>query len=74
MSFIIKDEKWAEKLQDGLEMYLMLCQDSVDENEEIETLSGEPYCGCNVCYFREVLFFVAPKIMKGQNEQKIELT
>ena len=73
MSFIVKDEKWAEELQEGLEEYLMRCQDSIDENEEFKTMSGELYCGCNVCYYREMLFFVAPEIMRGQNEQKIEL-
>jgi hypothetical protein len=73
MSFIVKDEKWAEELQEGLEEYLMRCQDSIDEDEEFETMSGELYCGCNVCYYREMLFFVAPEIMRGQNEQKIEL-
>jgi hypothetical protein len=73
MSFIINDEKWAEKLQEGVEEYLMRCQDSIDEDEEFETLSGQPYCGCNVCYFREMLFFSSPIIMKGQNEGKIEL-
>lgn len=73
MSFIINDEKWAEELQEGVEDYLMRCQDSIDEDEEFETLSGEPYCGCTVCYFREMLFFVAPEIMQGQTEGRIQL-
>lgn len=73
MSFIINDEKWAEELQEGVEDYLMRCQDSVDEDEEFETMSGEPYCGCSVCYFREMLFFVAPEIMRGQTEGRIQL-
>lgn len=74
MSFILNDEKWAEELQANVEEYLMLLQDSIDEDEDMETLSGQPYCGCNVCYFREMLFFVSPKIMRGQNEKKIELS
>ena len=74
MSFILNDEKWAEELQANVEEYLMLLQDSIDEDEDMETLSGQPYCGCNVCYFRDMLFFVAPKIMRGQNEKKIELS
>jgi hypothetical protein len=74
MSFFINDEKWAEELQTNVEEYLMLLQDSIDEDEDMETLSGQPYCGCNVCYFREMLFFIAPKVMRGQNEKKIELS
>lgn len=73
MSFFINDEKWAEELQEGVEEYLMRLQDSIDEDEDMETLSGEPYCGCSQCYFREMLFFVSPEIMRGQNEKKIEL-
>ena len=74
MSFILNDEKWAEELQANVKEYLMLLQDSIDEDEDIQTISGQPYCGCNVCYFREMLFFVSPKIMRGQNEKKIELS
>jgi len=73
-NFIINDEKWAEELQTNVEEYLMLLQDSIDEDEDMETLSGQLYCGCNVCYFREMLFFIAPKVMRGQNEKKIELS
>ena len=73
MSIVINDEKWAEELQQGLEEYLMFCQDSVDEDEEFETLSGLPYCGCSVCYYREMLTFMAPKIITGEKEGRIQL-
>jgi hypothetical protein len=73
MSFFINDEKWAEELQTGLEEYMMRCQDSIDEDEEFETLSGLYYCGCNVCYYRETLAFMAPKIIIGEKEGKIQL-
>ena len=65
MSFFINDEKWAEELQEGVEEYLMRLQDSIDEDEDMETLSGDPYCGCSQCYFREMLFFVSPEIINN---------
>jgi hypothetical protein len=77
MSFFINDEKWAEKLQQDLDEYIDSLQNFYvygDEDlEEPEVLSGQPYCGCMTCYWREVLFFVSPKIMVAQNEGKIEL-
>ena len=78
--FQINDEDWAKVLEAGLDEYIDSLQnyyvygEDVTEGEEPETLSGEPYCGCETCYWREVLFFVAPKIMMAQNEKKIELT
>ena len=73
MTFIINDEKWASSFQQDLEEYMMVLQDSLDEDEDVETLSGEPYCGCSDCYWREILFFASPKLMMAQNEGKIEL-
>jgi hypothetical protein len=77
MSFFINDEKWAEELQQGLDEYIDTLQNwyvyGDEDGEEPEALSGQPYCGCMTCYWREVLFFVSPKIMRGQNEGKLEL-
>ena len=46
---------------------------SEEENEVTETLSGQPFCGCSQCFWREALFFVVPKIIKGFEEGKVEL-
>lgn len=73
MSFVIKDEKWAEVLQKGLDEYMNALQDSINEDANIDTLSGELYCGCTDCFWRETLFYAAPIIMAGQAEGKIEL-
>jgi hypothetical protein len=77
-AFYINDETWAKSLELGVDEYINSLQNwfvyGEEDGEEPETLSGEPYCGCETCYWREVLFFVAPKIMAAQNEKKIELT
>jgi hypothetical protein len=45
-----------------------------EEGEEIkETLSGEPFCGCNTCHMREAIVFLAPHIIRGYREGKISL-
>ena len=74
--FAINDQEWAEELESGLEAYTDMLFEAIYEGteEEItETLSGEPFCGCNRCFWRETLFFVVPKLLKGYEEGKIEL-
>lgn len=76
--FFINDTEWAEKLQQGVNEYVDSLQNYYvygdEDAEEPEVLSGEPYCGCETCYTREFLFYVAPIIMQGQLDKKIELT
>ena len=77
MKFVLNDVKWAEDLQNGVEEYLGVLENFYvygdEEAEEPEVLSGDPYCGCSTCYTREYLFYVAPIIMQGQKDGKIEL-
>jgi hypothetical protein len=72
-SFVINDVIWASEFQKHLDEYMMVVQESVDSEDDVETISGQPYCGCMDCYWREVLFFTAPRIMRAQLEKKIEL-
>lgn len=72
--FQINDIKWGTDLQYGVDEYLMQCQEACDsEDDEFETLSGEPFCGCSTCYWREVLFYLTPKIIQGNIDGKVEL-
>jgi hypothetical protein len=74
--FFINDEKWAEELERGVESYTDMLFEAIYEGteEEIsETVSGEPFCGCNRCFWRETMFYLVPKLLKGHQEGKIEL-
>lgn len=74
--FVVNDQKWAEELEQGVEAYTdKLFEDmwTNDEEETSETLSGLPFCGCSQCFWREALFFIVPKLLKGYEEGKIEL-
>jgi hypothetical protein len=74
--FNVTDEAWAQDLEKGVEDYTDMLFEAVwDGTEEIvpETLSGEPFCGCSSCFWRETLFFLVPKIIKGYEEGKLEL-
>ena len=77
--FEIKDTKWAEDLQSGLEEYMTILQESVygDDDEsvvDVETVSGMMFCGCDTCYYREILCYLTPKILEGGLERKVLLT
>ena len=78
MKFEIRDPEWAKALQDGLEEYMSGLYESVDAEEGTpeaekanDTESGIPFCACNVCEGREILSFVAPRVIKGYLDKKI---
>lgn len=74
--FIVKDEDWAHELEKGAEAYTDMLFEAVWEGEEEEvpeTLSGEPFCGCSTCFWREALFYLVPRLLEGYNEGKVEL-
>lgn len=75
--FSINDQAWAEELERGVEAYTDMLFEAVypggSEDEVDETLSGEPFCGCNRCFWRETLFYIVPKLLRGYEEGKIQL-
>jgi len=74
--FIVNDEAWAHDLEKGVETYTDMLLEAVWEGTEDsipETLSGEPFCGCSACFWRETLFFLVPKIIRGYEEGQLEL-
>jgi len=74
--FTVNDQAWAHDLEKGVEDYTDMLFEAVwegTEDEIGETLSGEPFCGCAACFWRETLFFLVPKIIRGYEEGKIAL-
>lgn len=75
-SFNVNDQAWAHELEKGVETYTDMLFEAVwdaNDTEIVETLSGEPFCGCSPCFWRETLFYVVPRIIQGYEEGKIEL-
>jgi hypothetical protein len=73
-SFVINNTDWAEDLQQGLSEYMMTLFNSIDEDVDVDTLSGQPFCGCDVCEYREILSYVTPIIINGYNDKKVDLS
>ena len=65
-SFVVNDEEWAHILEKGVEDYTDMLFEAVWEGTEDiipETLSGEPFCGCSTCFWREALFYLVPRLI-----------
>lgn len=76
----VLDPEWASELQIDLQEYMMRLYESVDAEEGtreyewgIDTASGQPFCGCDVCQGREILSFLSGQIIEGYEAKKIEL-
>lgn len=73
--FSIKDFQWSEYLEREYTNYMDNCESLIDDDENgFVTLSGQPFCGCDVCYVREQLFFLVPRIIHAYKEGKVTVT
>ena len=72
--FEIVNTEWSRQLERDYSEYIFACEESIDEEEHFGTLSGEYFCGCSVCYTREQLFFLTPKIIEGYKKGFVKLT
>lgn len=73
MKFEIMDTDWGTELQTDLADYMAELYESVDGDQDVKTVSGQPFCACDVCVYRETLSFVAPLIIEGYLTGKIRL-
>jgi hypothetical protein len=73
--FYINDIDWAQKLQYDVEQYTDGLFESIDadDDENYETVTGQPFCGCNTCLWREALAFVTPRILRAASAGQVEL-
>ena len=74
--FIVNDQTWAHDLEKGVEDYTDMLFEAIWEGDEEvipETLSGELFCGCSPCFWRETLFYIVPRLLDGYESVKIEL-
>ena len=69
--FLINDHEWAKELEKGLEEYMDTLAMGVDSDEDAETETGVPYCGCSDCHSRETISWLVPRIAQGLKTGKI---
>jgi hypothetical protein len=84
-NFSITDFQWSQDLENEFTTYMANCESQIDRSfydeegieleEDFETLSGQPFCGCSTCYVREELFFLIPRILEAyKNGQIVDKT
>jgi hypothetical protein len=76
MKFEIRDPRWVEELQLGLEDYMDKLYQSVEAKAELAdkkpaTESGMPFCACNTCESRELFFYIAPRAIRAYLDGQI---
>lgn len=72
--FEIHDEVWASDIQANVQQYTdSLYEQFFDEEDDVETLSGTPFDGCEVCFWRETLTMLVPVIIQGYLDGKVTL-
>jgi hypothetical protein len=74
--FTVNDQDWAHELEKGVEDYTDMLMDAIYEGSEeeiTETISGELFCGCAPCFWREALFYLVPRLLEGYESGKVEL-
>ena len=69
------DEEWGEAFTEAMRDYVNLLEVALEDGTEaeIETLSGEPFCGCSDCYEREVYLMAVKLALEGYEAGKVDL-
>ena len=75
-NFQVNDQEWAKELELSVESYTDSLMNKIyegDAEEVLETESGEPFCGCNRCFWRETLVYLVPRLLQGHEKGKVVL-
>lgn len=76
-NYVHTDVEWAFELQNAFMEYMAMCWESAyaeetsPEMDGFETVSGDPFCGCEVCQGREYIMFLIPLIIDAYKEGKL---
>lgn len=70
----IYDDQWGEQFTTVMRQYIAMLEESVDNpDDEVETLSGVPFCGCSDCYEREGYLMATKLAIEGHEQGKVRL-
>jgi hypothetical protein len=66
-------EQWGERFIDAMHEYISGLERGVDEGDDVETISGEPFCGCSDCYEREAYLMAIALAIEGYEAGEVRL-
>lgn len=79
MKYVHNDVEWVVSIERGLDEYLGSLWSALEEsdNEDTDTsqdisLTGDYFCGCDVCINRESFAYLLPVIIDGFKAGKFE--
>lgn len=52
-----------ERIENGLHDYRFELASALLDDQDIDTESGQPYCGCDTCEVRELLAYITPRLV-----------
>lgn len=74
MQVPVFDEAWGQEFEAAIDAYMTLLWESVDEpSMDVETLSGQPFDGCETCEFRERNLMAIKLAIEGYEAGKVRL-
>jgi len=77
---VVRDRTWASGLQHELDDFLYEVYDALDG--DIEGVGGgtvaiegdeKPFCGCSSCEGRTIVNFLAPRVIKGFLDGRLDV-
>ena len=80
MKYVHNDAEWVMGIERGLDEYLGELWSALDEEAEDNedpasmqvSLTGDYFCGCDVCINRETFAYLLPVIIEGFKAGKFE--
>ena len=68
------DDDWGQEFMAAIDAYMTVLWESVeDPSMEIETLSGQPFDGCETCEFRERNLMAVKLTIEGYEAGRVRL-
>jgi hypothetical protein len=68
------EEEWAVEMVNRVTDYMASLDDGLyDEDADFTTLTGAPYCGCEVCVERERTFAIVMFTLEGAERGLVRL-
>ena len=67
------EEDWGEELLARVDDYMEQLYVSVEDGGDPPTLTGYPYCGCEVCHERERTFAIVTFALEGAEAGRVRL-
>lgn len=76
---IVLEQNWFRESMKSLEHYMdglndTLYEEDLEELSDQDTLSGLPFCGCEVCFWREAMYWMVVMFAEAVHHGRVTWT